>query len=238
MPNQKPGKTFHYRYKFRFPNGLEKNFEVVLRADTLELVTNKDLPKPEWTQLKYHQCANCPLGDDVTHCPVAVNLSSLVETFKDAVSFQDIHVRVVTERRDFEAKTTLQEGLSSIIGIYMVTSNCTIMDQLRPNVRFHLPFASEEETIYRAISMYLTRQYFRMRNGEEPDWELKKLGDVYKGVSEVNRGMTERLAAASTKDANVNAVIHLSTYGQTLDSFLEYCLKEIGHLFPPSNKAS
>lgn len=237
MPDQKPGKTYHYRYKFRFPNGLEKNFEVVLRADTLELVTNKSLPKPEWTKLKYYQCENCPLGDDVEYCPVAVNLSSLVETFKDSISYQDITVRVMSERRDFEAKTTLQEGLSSIIGISMVTSNCPVMDQLRPNVRFHLPFASEEETIYRAISMYLTAQYFRMRNGETPDWELKKLAEVYRGVSEVNRGMSERLAAASTKDANVNAVIHLSTYGQTLDNFLDHCVKEIEYLFPPSKKA-
>jgi len=210
---------------------------VVLKADTLELMTNRDLPKPDWTKLKYHQCANCPLGDDVTHCPVAVNLATLVETFKDALSFQDIHVWVVTERRVFEAKTTLQEGLSSIIGIYMVTSNCPIMDQLRPNVRFHLPFASEEETIYRAISMYLTAQYFRMRSGEAPDWELKKLAEVYRGVSEVNKGMTERLAEASTKDANVNAVIHLSTSSQTLDNFLEHCVKEIEYLFPPAKKA-
>jgi hypothetical protein len=120
--------------------------------------------------------------------------------------------------------------------MYMVTSNCPVMDRLRPNVRFHLPFASEEETIYRAISMYLTAQYFRMRNGEAPDWELKKLADVYRGVSGVNRGMTERLAAASTKDANVNAVIHLSTSSQTLDNFLEYCVKEIEYLFPPSQK--
>lgn len=237
MSDQKQSKTYHYRYKFRFPNGLEKNFEVVLKADTLELVTNKDLPKPEWTKLKYNQCANCPLGDDVAHCPVAVNLSTLVETFKDALSFQDLHVRVVTERRDFEAKTTLQEGLSSIIGIYMVTSNCPVMDRLRPNVRFHLPFASEEETIYRAISMYLTAQYFRMRSGEEPDWELKKLAEVYRGVSEVNKGMTERLANASTKDANVNAVIHLSTSSQTLDNFLEHCVQEIEYLFPPAQKA-
>ena len=236
MSEQKQHKTYHYRYKFRFPNGLEKNFEVVLKADTLGLVTNKGLPKPDWTKLAYHQCANCPLGEEVTHCPVAVNLSTLVETFKDAISFQDIHVRVVTERRDFEAKTTLQEGLSSIIGIYMVTSDCPVMDRLRPNVRFHLPFASEEETIYRAISMYLTAQYFRMRNGEQPDWELKKLAEVYRGVSEVNRGMTERLAAASTKDANVNAVIHLSTSSQTLDNFLEHCVKEIEYLFPPSQK--
>lgn len=236
MSEQKPGKTYHYRYKFRFPNGLEKNFEVVLNAATLELVANRDLPKPEWTKLKYHQCANCPLGDDVAYCPVAVNLSTLVDTFKDALSFQDIHVRVVTERRDFEAKTTLQEGLSSIIGIYMVSSNCPVMDQLRPNVRFHLPFASEEETIYRAISMYLTAQYFRMRNGEQPDWELKKLAEVYRGVSDVNKGMTERLADASTKDANVNAVIHLSTSSQTLDNFLEHCVEEIEYLFPSSKK--
>lgn len=236
MPVQKQHKTYHYRYKFRFPNGLEKNFEVVLRADTLELVTNKDLPKPEWTKLQYHQCANCPLGDDVVHCPVAVNLSTLVETFKDSISFQDLLVRVMTERRDFEAKTTLQEGLSSIIGVYMVTSNCPVMDRLRPNVRFHLPFASEEETIYRAISMYLTAQYFRMRNGEEPDWELKKLAEVYRGVSEVNKGMTARLADASTKDANVNAVIHLSTSSQTLDNFLDHCVKEIEYLFPPSKR--
>ena len=237
MSEQKQHKAYHYRYKFRFPTGLEKNFEVVLNASTLELMTNRDALKPEWTKLKYHQCANCPLGDAVAHCPVAVNLSTLVETFKDAISFQDIHVRVMTERRDFEAKTTLQEGLSSIIGIYMVTSNCPVMDRLRPNVRFHLPFASEEETIYRAISMYLTAQYFRMRNGEEPDWELKKLAEVYRGVSEVNKGMSERLAAASTKDANVNAVIHLSTSSQTLDNFLDHCVKEIEYLFPPSPKA-
>jgi hypothetical protein len=237
MSDQSQSKTYHYRYKFRFPNGLEKNFEVVLNADTLELVTNKDALKPEWTKLKYHQCGNCPLGDDVAYCPVAVNLATLVETFKDALSFQDIHVRVMTERRDFEAKTTLQEGLSSITGVYMVTSNCPVMDRLRPNVRFHLPFASEEETIYRAISMYLTAQYFRMRNGEEPDWELKKLAEVYRGVSAVNKGMSERLAAASTKDANVNAVIHLSTSSQTLDNFLEHCVKEIEYLFPPLNKA-
>jgi len=116
----------------------------------------------------------------------------------------------------------------------MVTSNCPVMDRLRPNVRFHLPFASEEETIYRAISMYLTAQYFRLRNGEEPDWALKKLAEVYRGVSEVNKGMTERLADASTKDANVNAVIHLSSSSQTLDNFLEHCVQEIEYLFPPS----
>ena len=236
MPEHKTGKTYSYQYKFTFENGTEKDFEVVLKADTLELVTNKDLPKPEWTKLNYHQCENCPLGDGVEYCPVAVNLAGLVETFKDSISFERTTITVIDERRSYEAYATLQEGLSSIIGMYMVTSNCPIMDQLRPNVRFHLPLASEEESIYRAISMYLTAQYFRMRHGEEPDWKLKQLAEIYRDISVVNQGMSDRLVAASNKDANVNAVVHLSSYGQTLDNFLDCCVKELEYLFPQKNR--
>ncbi len=236
MASEKPKDTIRYRYKFTFSNGTQKDFQVVLDAATLELVTDKHGPKPAWTKLKYHQCENCPLGDEVEHCPVAVNLAGLVETFKDSISFERTFVRVETKKRTFEAQTTLQEGLSSVVGIYMVTSNCPVMDKLRPMVRFHLPFASDEETIYRSISNYLTAQYFRMRRGEEPDWELKKLPEVYHAVSVVNQGMSRRVSEASTKDANVNAVIHLSTHGQTLDNFFEDSLKEIEYLFGPTLK--
>ena len=55
----------------------------------------------------------------------------------------------------------------SLIGIYMVTSGCPIMDKLRPMARFHLPFASTEETIYRAISTYLLGQYFLEQKGKK-----------------------------------------------------------------------
>ncbi len=236
MSEHKAGKTYSYRYQFTFENGTEKDFEIMLKADTMELVANKDLPKPEWTRLNYHQCENCPLGDDVEYCPVAVNLSGLVEAFKDSISFERTTIKVIDERRSYEAQATLQEGLSSIIGIFMVTSNCPIMDQLRPIARFHLPVASEEETIYQAISMYLTEQYFRMRYGEEPDWKLKHLVEIYRDISVVNQGMSERLRAASNKDANVNAVIHLSSSSQSLDNFLDYCLKEIEYLFPQKKR--
>ena len=159
-----------------------------LDANTLALVPAKSVPKPAWTKLKYFQCANCPLGDDVEDCPVAVSLSALVETFKDAISFEHTTVRVETVERAYEKETTLQKGLSSIIGIYMVTSNCPVMDQLRPMVRFHLPFASLDETIYRAVAMYLVGQYFRMRNGRTPDWDLKHLSEIYAEVAKVNTG--------------------------------------------------
>jgi hypothetical protein len=220
-----------FSYTFRLPDGTERHFEVRLDGDTLASVPAKDVPKPAWTKLKYFQCANCPLGDEVEHCPVAVNLAAVVETFKDAVSFEDTTVEVETEERVYEKRTTLQKGLSSIIGIYMVTSNCPVMDQLRPMVRFHLPFASMDETIYRAVAMYLVAQYFRMRKGKTPDWKLEHLTDIYREVAKVNEGMTERLRHASTEDANVNALTILSTQGGMVPMYLEDSLAEMEHLF-------
>src|SRR6185295_20146028 len=165
------------------------------------------------------------------HCPVAVNLSTVVETFKDAVSFEHTTVKVETAERVYEKATALQKGLSSIIGIYMVTSDCPVMDQLRPMVRFHLPFASVDETIYRAVAMYLVAQYFRMRRGKAPDWQLERLADIYREVAKVNEGMKERLRHASTEDANVNALAILSTQGGMVPLYVEDSLAEMEHLF-------
>jgi hypothetical protein len=113
----------------------------------------------------------------------------------------------------------------------MVTSNCPVMDRLRPMVRFHLPFASVDETIYRAVAMYLVAQYFRMRRGRRPDWQLQHLADIYGDVAKVNAGMMERLRHASTEDANVNALTILSEQGEMIPMFLEESLAEMEHLF-------
>ncbi len=133
--------------------------------------------------------------------------------------------------RTYEEDTRLQQGLSSIVGLYMVTSNCPIMDQLRPMVRFHLPCATREETLYRAVSMYLTKQYYAMRRGETPDWELEKLAQIYNAISVVNAGMSRRLRQASTKDANVNALIILSAFGDTVGVSIKDGVGNIEYLF-------
>lgn len=113
----------------------------------------------------------------------------------------------------------------------MVTSSCPIMDRLRPMVRFHLPFATSRETVYRAVSMYLTAQFFIMRKGGKPDWELKNLAQIYKAVSLVNKGMSKRISNASNKDANVNAVVILHSIGESLPYVIENGLNEIEPLF-------
>ena len=231
MPDGAPAGTIHFSYTFQLPDKTERTFDVHLDADTLALMPTSNVVARAWTKLAYFKCTNCPLDDDVEECPVALSLSALVEAFKDSPSFEPATVTVKSEERVYVKETTIQKGLSSIIGIYMVTSNCPVMDQLRPMVRFHLPFASVDETIYRAVAMYLVAQYLRMRRGKRPDWDLEHLREIYRDVAKVNDGISERLRHASSEDANVNALTILSTQGGMVPMYLEHILDDMEHLF-------
>jgi hypothetical protein len=231
MADKDPKGTIRYKYKFAFDDGAEKQFEIALDAETLELIQTNDQPTPEWTKLKFSQCENCPLPESVGYCPIAVNLSKLVDAFQAHDSYEAALVTVETAQRTYLKKTTLQKGLSAIIGIYMSTSNCPVMDNLRPMTRFHLPFANSIETFFRSISSYLTAQFLLMKRGKEPDWELNGLRHIYKAVNRVNEGMSQRLLDASQKDANVNAVVILHSFGDGISYFIDSDLAEIEPMF-------
>ncbi|MFH0991259.1 MAG: hypothetical protein V1799_14725 [bacterium] len=223
--------TVRFLYRFKFENGVEKEFDITLEGETLGLIYSDEMEKPEWTKLNFCQCDNCPLPDAVTHCPVAVNLSRLVDTFRDYVSYETAHVTVETAYRIYYKKVALQKGISSILGIYMVSSNCPVMDPLRPMVRFHLPFANSLETFFRSVSAYLVAQFLKARHGKEPDWQMKKLVDIYRAINKVNKGMSERITNAAEKDASVNAVVILHSFGDGIPYFIESGLEELEPLF-------
>ncbi len=98
----------------------------------------------------------------------------------------------------------------------MVTSGCPVMDKLRPMVRFHLPFASIEETTYRSLSMYLFAQYFLKAQGKIPDWDLRRLNKLYEDASLVNLGLSERFRKIDIKDSSLNAVAALDCLAQSV----------------------
>ena len=231
MAKPQPSNPQHFLYTFSFPDGTEKKFTITLDGDTLELIREKDPSPPPWTKLKFHQCDHCPLGDEEEYCPIAVNLSSLVETFKNSISYESTLMKVQTAQRTYEKHTDLQKGLSSIIGIYNVTSNCPVMDKLRPMVRFHLPFASVEETLFRSVSMYLLAQYFRMRKGQQPDWQLAHFDEIYEAVAQVDRGLANRLRHASEEDALVNSLVIWSALAQLVRDSIEENLADLEPLF-------
>lgn len=229
--DKKRSDTLLFQYKFEFERGLETNFTVELDAHTLEVRASDTGPKPPWTKLKFHQCENCPLPDSVEYCPVAVNLARIVGAFREMASFESTIVTVKTKERTYVKKTSLQKGISSIIGIYMTTSNCPIMDKLRPMARFHLPFATSEETFFRSVSTYLMAQLVLSSKGHKPDWTLTRLLEYYKAINLVNKGMSDRLAKASERDANVNAIVILHSFGDGISYFIQEGLKEIEPMF-------
>ena len=138
----------------------------------------------------------------------------VIDFFKNAISYEEVDVEISTEARTYKKHVALQHALSSLIGVFMVTSGCPVMDKLRPLVRTHLPFATLQETTYRAISMYLMAQYYLNKRGQKADWELKNLSKIYEDVQTVNRSFFKRLSDLGIQDAGLNALIHLDGYAQ------------------------
>ena len=215
-------------YKFTFRSGTVKKFTMVLDQATLALQIDKRPTPPLWANLNNKKCENCPLSDkEHAYCPVALNFADIAEQFKDMVSHENVSVVVTTEERQYSKMTTIQQGLSPLIGIIMTTSGCPIMAHLKPMVRFHLPFASLEETIFRMATMYLMAQYFQKQDGKSPAWNLDGLTNVYTQVGIVNRDFALRLRDAAKKDANVNALVNLDCFAQMVPLAEDDLIREI-----------
>ena len=114
-----------------------------------------------------------------------------------------------TQERKYLKKVPLQVGLSSLLGIYMVTTGCPILEKLKPMVRYHLPFASIEETTYRSVTMYLLAQFFLLRRKNKPDWNLDNLAAIYNDIQVVNKNVCDKLQEIISRDAAANALIKL-----------------------------
>ncbi|MDD3050773.1 MAG: hypothetical protein PHR06_06455 [Candidatus Cloacimonetes bacterium] len=204
-----------YEYIFKFTDGEQKSFKAELDYETLELInTNRNnSEETDWLKLSYFKCPNCTLkADEHRNCPVAESLNDIIKFFGQYYSTEQVEVTVVSENRDYFKKTSLQRGISSLMGIYTVTSGCPILAKLKPMVRYHLPFASMEETMYRGLSMYLVDQFYRLKEEKSVDWSLTGLAELYNNVHICNETFFQRLKNAASKDANLNALIILDTF--------------------------
>lgn len=222
------------KYILKFEDGAEKVIDIDLDQATLSVVPPAGAVPPPWALLDHHKCPMCPLDSGKTqYCPIAVNLAEVTRAFSDKASTMPVEARVFTQEREYFKQTSLQTALSSVIGIYMVTSGCPVMSVLTPMARFHLPFATISETVYRSISSYLLRQYLRKKKGLEPDWELKKLNEAYKTIEVLNSCITDRVRGASSKDANYNAVIILDAFAKMVPWNIDKGLSEKDLMLPP-----
>lgn len=226
--------TLNFQYIFRFPDDRREVIDLLLDAQTLDLISDTSKELPLWTDLDFHQCPNCQLSTKThPHCPAASHLVNIVTIFKSVVSYDEIHVDIITPDRMVFKDTTAQKGISSLMGLIMATSGCPHLSYLKPMARFHLPLATAEETVYRATSMYLLAQYFLQKEGRKADLNLEGLSEIYRNIELINEAIAVRLRAITEKDSAINALILLDIYAKTLPYAIEDSLKEIQHLFAP-----
>jgi hypothetical protein len=219
-------------YKFILEDGEEIDFDVSFDPQSLELLGPLPVVRPDWTKLDFHQCPNCPYTPDAySHCPVAVNLIPLMQSFNRFSSHDIVYIEVATVQRRISTTTSLQRGISSLLGLVMALSPCPHTAFFRPMVRFHLPFATDQETTFRAVSSYLLAQYFLHREGKAADIELDNLRKIYREIQLINSSIAGRLRGADTKDAAVNAVILLDLFAKSIPNSIDDSLEEIHHLF-------
>jgi hypothetical protein len=187
---------------------------------------------PEWARLECYQCPHCPLqASDHPYCPIARNITDIAQAFHDRSSMETVHVTVTVEERSYVKDTTVQHGLSPLLGIIMATSGCPVMEPLKPMVRYHLPFASLDETAFRMVSMYLVGQFLRSREGKDAERGLTGLARIYEGVEKVNKAFAARMHAAAKSDANVNALVNLDVFATMVPRMAEELLQRIKPFF-------
>jgi hypothetical protein len=217
------------RYRFDLPDGSQKLLDLTFNAADFRLANAAPADPPFWTELKFSQCANCPLNAaDHPHCPAALHMAPAVESLKALVSFDTVGVTVIQAERTIHAEISAQQAMSSVLGLIMATSGCPWTDRLRPMARFHLPFASEAETVYRSVCMFLLARALVGAGEAQGFAALEKL---YENLHVVNRDMARRLGAATRTDPARNAIALLDSYTTLLPAALESSLEELKPLF-------
>jgi hypothetical protein len=226
--------TIKIKYIFSWSNQREDIYDLVLDANTLNIISPYPVEAPLWTALDFYQCPNCTLDiKSSPHCPLALELVAMNTQFSNLVSYEKVHVEVVTDERTILKDTTAQKAISSLMGLIIPCSGCPHTRFLKPMARFHLPLATEQETIYRASSMYLLAQYFLKKSGKEADLDLCGLNDIYENLQEINIYCAKRLSNASPSDSTINSVVLLDMFAKTVLYGIKESLEELQYLFQP-----
>jgi hypothetical protein len=226
--------TFTITYHFELPDNHIEKFDLIFDAETIEILPGKQTDPPFWADLTYFQCPHCPLTPKShPQCPVALNLSTVINRFDRVMSFETVDVKVISSERQILLKTSAQEGISSLMGLLIAGSSCPLTHFFKPMARFHLPLANKDETMWRAAATFLLTRYFTREGLQPKDMTLKGLIKIYDDIAILNDNVVERIRAATSQDSAVNALVRLDAYAKFLIPPLEDALDQIKPIFKP-----
>ena len=165
---------------------------------------------PQWTQLQHGQCQGCPLTGERT-CPIAQNMAEAALEWRTLASFDKVNVSVAIDNHAItRITTTAQQVLSSVVGIIIAASpGCPATKMLKPMVVFHRPFASQEESVYRALANMALFYQLSPQTQTFKHFCLAR----YKTLHTVNVGLVQRIRKENPHDESlINALINLDTF--------------------------
>lgn len=201
-------------------------------------LSTSDRPRgalPVWSELGCHRCPACPLEErSHKHCPAAVAIAPVAEAAGHRRSTERVLVQVVAGTRTTTKHTDLQDALRSFIGLQMSTSGCPAFERLRPLARFHLPFASPEETLWRVAGSFAVDAFHRGLNRAQWWSELRA---QYAQLGAMNRAFCQRLRERLPGDAGVNAIVTLFSLSVCVRDELEDEVTAIAMLLGASTPA-
>ena len=132
----------------------------------------------------------------------------MVEDSKGTLSWTRARVTVESPERTYFKECATQDGLRSLFGVVMASSNCPHLDWLRPLARFHLPFADIEETLFRSLSLQLLDDFLNAAEGGV-EQSIARLKARYHEVETVNHAFVNRIRTYCQADADKNAIAAL-----------------------------
>jgi len=222
-------------YQYQFKHGRNEVIEFTINIDSksLKYINKQEGNFPQWTKLQCHKCPNCPLDEaQHTHCPAATAVSETIEFFRETLSTDEGTITIKSASRDYCKDAPITNGVSSMMGLVMASSGCPILGRLKPLVRQHLPFATQEETAYRSLGMYLLSQSFASKGGEEPDWKLENFTHLYEEINVINKAFCDRLRESRIEDASLNALVKLDCFAQLVGLIIsDGPFNNLQHLF-------
>lgn len=217
-------------YRFAFDDGRDMGFVVDLDRPYNPRQVRGDAPA--WTRLGHFRCPNCPLDPEVhSHCPAALDLDRVLGSFQRIPASLKLNIQVQAPDREYAKRTTVEEGVRSLVGLIMATSACPVFQELKPNARTHLPFASREEQVLRLASLYLMKQYLNWREGKEPDWDLRGVVVEHQNLQVVNQAFWKRLMSAYEGDVNSKALLSFFTVASDVAKSLDGQLARMKNVF-------
>jgi len=210
---------------------MDFSIELVFIKKDFSLV-NFDTDKKDWTRLEFHKCPHCTLKqDEYPFCPLAAAIDSIISKTHYLQSYDKVHARVELNNRTISANVTMQQALSSLLGLIIPSSGCPHTIYFRPMSRHHLPFADTEETIYRATTMFLLAQYFiHKHNGCIPT-DFSHLDRIYNNVHTVNTQICKRLRDFCKNDSPLNAITILDMLTVSIHSAILHDLDKLEPYF-------